>query len=225
MTSSADSPPLGEARPDDAETPGDPPGSHPITSIDNALRILTFVADRQSVRVIEVAEHVGVARSTAHRVLSALLARGFVVQGSHKLYHRGPFFDLVARGSAPRPDLVASTRLYMQTLAGTVGETVHLGVLQGNGVRFLYGVPGTKLPRVGLRTGMLLPAHLAAIGMALLAELPGQSLRALYPRGLDGASPRTTEQILEFERQIVDVRRLGYARLRTTTTAWWWPSQ
>src|SRR6266508_1452019 len=46
-----------------------------LSSVDNALRVLELLSTRPSLRVIEVAEHLGGGRSTTHRVLSALLAR------------------------------------------------------------------------------------------------------------------------------------------------------
>ena len=42
------------------------------TSVDNALWLLQLVAERQALRVSEAADLLGVARSTAHRLLSAL---------------------------------------------------------------------------------------------------------------------------------------------------------
>jgi IclR family transcriptional regulator, acetate operon repressor len=49
------------------------------TSVDNALRLLELIGDRQALRVAEAAELLGVARSTAHRLLTALRRRGFVM--------------------------------------------------------------------------------------------------------------------------------------------------
>ena len=51
------------------------PPSDRLTSVDNALWLLQLVADRQALRVSEAAELLGVARSTAHRLLSALRPR------------------------------------------------------------------------------------------------------------------------------------------------------
>src|SRR5947209_5262202 len=46
-----------------------------LTSVDNALWLLQLVAERQSLRVSEAADLLGVARSTAHRLLSELRRR------------------------------------------------------------------------------------------------------------------------------------------------------
>lgn len=191
---------------------GEVGAAHPIASVDNALMVIQLLIEKPTLRVMDVADRLGVARSTAHRVLSALLARGFVVQDARKVYHRGPFFDLLASGGGAPRDIRPALRPLLIELSESVGETVHLGVLEGNGARFIDGVPSAKPLRVGVRTGMLLPAHRTSIGKALLAELPAESVRSLYPRGFDGKTERLSEARDEFEREIATVRRKGYAR-------------
>jgi IclR family transcriptional regulator, acetate operon repressor len=51
----------------------------PTTSVDNALWLLELIGERQALRVAEAADLLGVARSTAHRLLTALRRRGFVM--------------------------------------------------------------------------------------------------------------------------------------------------
>jgi DNA-binding IclR family transcriptional regulator len=68
-------------------------------------------------------------------------------------------------------------------------------VLEGNGTRFLDGVEGPQALRVSFRTGTLLPAHVTSGGKALLAELPPERLRALYPHGLPGEGAKEREDI------------------------------
>ena len=60
-----------------------------------------------------------------------------------------------------------------------LGETCHLMVLEGNGVRFIDSVEGKHVLRVGSRVGRLLPANRTSGGKALLAEpLPRRPGRA-----------------------------------------------
>lgn len=183
-----------------------------LSSVDNALRVLELLSSRPSLRVIEVAEHLDVARSTAHRILAALLVRGFVVQDAHKIYRPGPSIErfrqpLLAGPRASR-DLLHP---HLERLAATTGETCHVAVLEGNGTRFLDSVESTQTLRVGNRLGVLLPAHTTAIGVALLAELPLTSIRSIYPRGLTGDAREAKQTLQTLERKIRAVRRTGYA--------------
>lgn len=188
------------------------PDSGTLSSVDNALRIIELVSREQSVRVMEVADYLDVARSTAHRLLSALMERGFVVQDSHKVYRVGPTLDRLGQPRAPQRNIPDLLRPHLEELADRSGETCHVGVLEGNGARFVMGAAGNHAPQTGMRIGMLLPAHRTAIGRALLAELPSPALRSLYPRGLTGDARDARATLLELERQVRTVRKMGYAR-------------
>nr|WP_271209104.1 IclR family transcriptional regulator [Rhodococcus wratislaviensis] len=183
-----------------------------LSSVDNALRVIELLTRTPSLRVIDVADHLGVARSTAHRILAAMLARGFVVQDAHKVYRAGPAFERIRQARNPGPQTTKDViHAYLESLASTVGETCHVAVLEGNGTRFIDSVESHHALRVGTRIGMLLPAHKTSIGLALLAELPMQTLRSIYPRGLSGDArdARQTWEVLD--RKLRRVRRAGYA--------------
>lgn len=179
-------------------------------SVDRALRILELLGERRSVRVMDVADHLGVARSTAHRLLSALLHRQFVAQDAAKLYHRGPAFATAGFGHDHTPMLRAAVRPHLEALATQVDETCHLAVLEGNGSRFIDGVESRQILRVGTRTGMLLPAHTTAVGKALLAELSNADFFALYPRGLPGMRAELAKRST-LRKELAQARKRGYA--------------
>lgn len=183
-----------------------------LTSVDNALRVLELLSEKPSLRVIEVAEHLGVARSTAHRVLVALMARGFLVQDAHKIYRAGPAIDRFRRGRLTGPRATRElVHPHLERLTAEVGETAHVAILEGSSTRFVDSVESPQPLRVGSRTGMLLPADRTAIGLVLLAELPTATLRAIYPRGTTGDSRDAKASLLDLERKIRSARRHGYA--------------
>src|ERR1700722_11312461 len=51
-----------------------------LESVDNVLRLLMLFGDGHPVRVVDASAALGVARSTAHRLLTTLEHRGFVRQ-------------------------------------------------------------------------------------------------------------------------------------------------
>ncbi|MEU5592664.1 IclR family transcriptional regulator [Streptomyces sp. NPDC020298] len=161
---------------------------------------------------MDVADQLGVARSTAHRILAMLVFEGFAEQDRHKTYRPGPALREI-RGSraAPPPDLITLAHPHLQHLADTVRETTHLMVLEGNGTRFLDGVEGPQALRVSYRTGTLLPAHVTSGGKALLAELPPERLRALYANGLPGGGAKAPGNIERLAAELVTIRRTGWA--------------
>ncbi|HJQ48100.1 MAG TPA: IclR family transcriptional regulator [Amycolatopsis sp.] len=186
------------------------PTESPISSVDNALRLLLLLNARGQLRVVDVAESLGVARSTAHRLVTALLQRGFATQDARKVYRPGPAL-LQLQNPINSPDARAATHAYLERLNREVGETCHLAVLEGNGIRFLDCVESPEVPRVGSRVGMLLAAHTTSIGKALLAELSATEFLALYPRGLPAARGSEIAGRARLRRQLTTIRQRGYA--------------
>ncbi|MDX6259889.1 MAG: IclR family transcriptional regulator, acetate operon repressor [Kribbellaceae bacterium] len=185
-----------------------------MTSVDKALQILVLLGETDGLRVIDVAEQLGVARSSAHRLLAALLNREFVVQDAQKVYRRGPAFARAGFGSYRLATLRVGLRMHLEGLRNRTGETTHLVVLEGNSARFIDGIKSNQVLCVGSRTGMLLPAYLTAAGKILLAEKSTADLYALYPFGLPGSVPGDANDLArrrELRRDLTHSRRRGYA--------------
>jgi IclR family transcriptional regulator, acetate operon repressor len=187
--------------------------AYPIESVDNALRLLRMLRERSEVRVSDASREIGVARSTAHRLLAMLQHHGFVQQdAASRAYVAGPALLDFALAMLRDRDIRSHARPFLEALSRVTGETVHLIVLQGRDVLFLDCVESTKTVRVGNRTGLVLPAHCTSAGKALLAALTGERLRALYPEErLPGLTGRSIRSRTRLERELAAVRRRGYA--------------
>lgn len=184
-----------------------------VGSVDSALRLLTALRDHPSLAVKESAELLGVAPSTAHRLLSTLQANGFVVQDpATRRYGPGPELLGVALASLRRVDVRRVARPHLAALSAETRETVNLAVPEGATVRIIDSVEGSEVVRVSARTGDVIPAHLSAAGKALLAGLSDEEVRRLLhgapASGRAGARPATTEAFLQ---ELAAVRRRGYA--------------
>lgn len=183
-----------------------------ISSVDHALRALLLLHERGAVRVSELAEHLNIGRSTAHRILGTLQYHGFVTQDSAtRAYRAGPMTLTTMRSAVDRADLLAAARPHLEALWRHLNETIHLAVLEGNGARFIDGLEARQVLRIGVRTGMLLPAHCTAVGKVLLAALPPGQLSRLYPRPMAGATPKSIVTLPVLQAELRLTRRRGYA--------------
>jgi DNA-binding IclR family transcriptional regulator len=193
--------------------PAPPAPAYPIGSVDNALRLLLMFKEQRQVRVSEAARSIGVARSTAHRLLAMLQHHGFVQQDqATRSYVAGPALVDVGLSVVRDMDIRSQARGHLEALALETGETVHLVVLQGAQVLFVDCVESTKHLRVGNRTGSLLPAHCTSAGKALLADLPLERFRELYPAGrMRGLTTNSITSRALLEKQLEQVRVRGYA--------------
>jgi IclR family transcriptional regulator, acetate operon repressor len=186
---------------------------YPIGSVDNALRILLLLGERRSIRLTDVSEYLGVATSTAHRLMAMLLYRGFVRQreGS-RAYEPGPALTTIAFAVLRQVDLRARLHPYLERLSSGLGETVHLTRLDGSTVSFVDTVESPRAVRVGSRLGTTLPAHSTSSGKTLLTMLDDDAIRALYPdERLPRVSARTGTKRSDLLKQVAEARKLGYA--------------
>ncbi|WP_203919486.1 IclR family transcriptional regulator [Rugosimonospora africana] len=183
----------------------------PVNSVDRALRLARLLVERHRLRVHEAADALGLAPSTVHRLLTALVAHGFATRDRHHVYAVGPFLRGLAVPAPASPDLTHVAHPHLVALSRLTRETVHLVMLEGNGVRFVDGVEGGQTIRVASRTGIVLPAHLTSGGKVLLAELSAAELAGLYPRGLPLRAGAAGPDIGELRRELGNVRRRGYA--------------
>ncbi|MFI0350745.1 IclR family transcriptional regulator [Actinomadura sp. 9N407] len=183
------------------------------SSVDNALRLLELIGEQQTLRVSEAAARLGVAPSTAHRLLSALRRRGFVLQDKpNGVYRPGPVLNEIGLAAIGRIDIRSVARPVLEELSQQTLETVSLTLLEGRDVRFVDCVESPRTVRVGDRTGVVMPAHCTAAGKAILAALPATELDRRYrDRAL---RTRTAGSITTWDRlqaELALVRRHGYA--------------
>ena len=128
-----------------------------IESVDNALRILQALRDSGQVRVSDVAAELGIARSTAHRLLAMLVYRDFAVQAEDRSYRPGPAIAAEPLRGEPAQRLRQVMRPHMEALCDQVAETINLVVRLGTQTRFLHTVESAQVLRVGDRQGPSCP--------------------------------------------------------------------
>jgi DNA-binding IclR family transcriptional regulator len=187
--------------------------SYPIAAVGNALQALQMIKEQRTVRVAEVSRELGVARSSAHRLLAMLAYRGFVLQDPEtKAYGPGPALLELGLAVVRDMDVRRVARPHMERLSREIGETISLMLLDRTTLLFLDSVEGPRSVRVSSRTGLTMPAHCTSAGKAILAALPPERLRELYPE--DQLETRTDQSIATFEdlqTELSRVRRSGYA--------------
>lgn len=190
------------------------PPAYAITSVDHALRIATMLQLEGALTVADVAERLGVARSTAHRLLQMLVYRDFATQDETRAYTAGPVLQL-AEHSRSQTSLLRSAALPpMRRLVDALDESVNLTVRTGATVRFIASVESSQVLRVGSREGMVFPAHRTSGGLLLLAEMPGEELAATLQEPYDAEPDRAAAEppdLAKLRTELARIRRQGFA--------------
>ncbi len=199
--------PAGPTRAQTLATPLRQRPPYNISSVDNALYLIQLLVRDGCVRVSDAAAELGVAKSTAHRLLGMLCYWGYASKDGDRLYRGGPALATVHHGATRHDDhhsLV--TRPFLERLQREINETVHLVVLRKTNVEFLTSLECTRSLRIGSRAGAVMPAYRTSGGQAILAALPDSELARLFP---DGSADTGLDE-REFARTLAAVRRRGY---------------
>jgi IclR family transcriptional regulator, acetate operon repressor len=177
--------------------------------------------EQESIRVSQAAADLGVARSTAHRLLTMLLSYGFVAQDHvSRAYGPGPRLVELGLSVARTTDMLGVMHPFLERLSEMVDETVHLMVLEGTDCRFVDSVECRRPLRVTGRVGVVYPAHATSGGKVLLAQMSERELRRLYRRRqLPVLTDRTVSHRDELFEQLDQIRSQGYAVNHGESTA------
>jgi DNA-binding IclR family transcriptional regulator len=186
-------------------------GVREVKSAARTVELLELLAARgdRPARLQELADALGVPRSSMYALLQTLAARGWVrtdVTGS--LYGIGIHALLTGTGYLDSDPRVRLVRPYLDEASDALGETIHLGRLDGRNVAYLATRESHEYVRGINRVGRRLPAHAGALGKALLAErddtdLPEGPYEALTP------NTRTGRDALAAD--LAGVRRRGWS--------------
>ncbi|GAA1766389.1 IclR family transcriptional regulator [Nonomuraea bangladeshensis] len=187
------------------------PPNYLVRSVDHALQLAVMLQVEGPFGVGEAARRLGVAPSTAHRLLAMLVYRDFAVRREDHQYAAGPVLSLGGRSQSHTALLRAVAMPHLAALVERVQESANLQILSGDHVRFIGSVECTQALRVGNREGMVFPAHLASGGKVLLADLPQERLDGLYDEDKWADRLDQRPNLTALRRELRNVRERGFA--------------
>ncbi|WP_327112270.1 IclR family transcriptional regulator [Streptomyces sp. NBC_01341] len=184
-----------------------------IESLDTGLRLMRLFLVHDSLSVTGAARELGVARSTAHRVLTTLEVRGFATRDmSGRGYSAGPELVTLGRPAGYGPGIAARLERVLDSAAEATGETISTAALIGDQVIITDGRESSHAVRAVLETGRAHPAHATSAGKVLLAQLTTEQVCALYPNErLPGVTERTLTSRTALLAELERTRALGRA--------------
>jgi IclR family acetate operon transcriptional repressor len=177
-------------------TPSKPgAGQGQVQSLTRGLSILEALARAEGgLTLTDVATRVGLAPSTAHRLLGTLERMGYVFQaGELGHWYVGLQSFTVGASFLSARDWVAQSHPYMRRLMEQAGETANLAILDETEAVFIDQVQCKETMRTIVRIGSRVPLHASGVGKAIFATLPNEQIDAIFKvKGL----PRITENTI-----------------------------
>ena len=169
-------------------------GVREVKSAARTVELLELLAARgdRPARLQELADALGVPRSSMYALLQTLIARGWVrtdVTGS--LYGIGIHALLTGTGYLDSDPRVRAVRPYLDEASEALGETIHMGRLDGRDVAYLATRESHEYLRTISRVGRRLPAH---VGRAGQGAAGGAGRRGAARGALRGAHPELAHE-------------------------------
>lgn len=184
-----------------------------VPALERGISILRlFRRDRQSIAAPEVVSELGLARSSAHSLLNALVDLGLLrrLPGGRFALDAGVLtlgFEYL--GSLPITDLAAPV---LEQLRDDTGWSTHLAVRQGRSIVYLSRFASRQAVTRNVAVGSSLPAHTTAMGRILLSDLEPTDLRLLYADEWPSLSGHgQAASLADFEAMLRADRDRGYA--------------
>jgi DNA-binding IclR family transcriptional regulator len=167
--------------------------------------------------VSEVAAASRIPKSTAARLLAALVSEGAVEQvPGERRYRLGPDLLAIASGLSETWDIVAIARPVLVDLAAELGEPAGVSIRDGWTVQYVDQVEPPNPNPVQVRdwTGTRIPLHAVSSGHVFLAQFPAPVLARYLAEPLESFTPRTLTDAPALLERLREVRRDGHAWVR-----------
>ncbi|HEU4975678.1 MAG TPA: IclR family transcriptional regulator [Baekduia sp.] len=186
-----------------------------VKSAERLLDVLELLARHtKPVPTMTIARECGIPKSSAHHLLNVMRARNFVTYyETERAWGLGVSVFEIGSAYLRSGPLQRLGRHLLVELTARTGETSHLAMLHGTEVLYIdKEQPVGNVAKLVTEVGVRLPAHLTAVGRAILAALPEAQVRALYAHQplvvRTGEGPSSVDALL---RDLEEVRRTGIA--------------
>ena len=186
-------------------------------SLERGLAILgCFTPKRPVLGIADIADDLGMSRSTTHRYVITLVALGYLEQGASRKYRLGLRVTDLGMSALNSTGLREHAHPYLEELGQRTSYTTSLGVLDGIDVLYIDRVRsfrrGQGKIEINLHTGSRVPAYCNSMGKLLLASLPDSEQRDLIAQmKLTKRGPNTITSKKALREELEEIREAGFA--------------
>lgn len=180
------------------------------SALAKGLAVLEVVLSND--RLSDLAKATGLSNSTVHRILSELVANGWVYQDDAKRYRPGRRMLALAGLLSDDAEINRQARPHLEALREATGATVHFGLVKHDAVMYAAKLDGRGSYRMVSRVGGLVPLHSTSIGKSVLAARSDQEVAEIMHRtGMRGVTEATHTTVASLLEDLRATRQRGWA--------------
>jgi DNA-binding IclR family transcriptional regulator len=183
-------------------------------SVKKAFKILNAISDTSNgLGISELSKKLKIGKSTVHGITTALEEMGVLIRDPfYKRYTIGYSLLELCRTAYRKIELKELARKPMETLMEKVGETVFLGILNGDHVTIVDMVESRNEMKITSPPGTRLPLLAGSTGRVLLSQIEKEKMKEIIKKkGLVRYTSKTVIDPRQFLREIERVKEQGYA--------------
>lgn len=184
-----------------------------VKSAERTVRILeALAASDDRLTFAELQDRTGYPRSSLHALIRTLRELKWVESDDGGTrFGVGPHALLSGTAYLDRDPALPYVYKALEDLRTELGHTVHYARRDGDAVIYLASRESTVEVRRIYRVGRKLPAHVTALGQALLAELTADEVTATLPPTLVAHTPASIVDLSTLNSELDRVRQRGWA--------------
>lgn len=176
-----------------------------------AFEIIETIAREDGGRVTEVADELGLAKSTVHRHLATLEDLEYVVKDGNE-YRIGFRFLKLGEQTRKRSDAYQMARKKVQKVAEQTAERAQFVVEEHGKAVYVFGATGEHAVKTNSEIGKYRPLQSMAAGKAILAALPDERVEEIIRQhGLPSMTENTITDRDELYAELDVIRERGYS--------------
>ena len=186
----------------------------PVFAVQRTLQTLEYLAEAEAgVSVAELCQALGIEKSIASRLLSTLVAGGYVVRvGDGDRFELSLRLIALAFSVSDRLGFPGVCQPVLHRLSEETGELAQLAAVERDRLVFVANAQGTQRLAIVPTIGRDVVLHATASGKAWLASLATeQAVAAVLHEGLTEVTPRTITRLETLLEELERVRQQGYA--------------
>jgi IclR family transcriptional regulator, KDG regulon repressor len=187
--------------------------SESVRAVERALDVLLcFTIQTPELTMTQIADQVGIHKSTAHRLLATLENKRFIQRDRDTgIYRLGIRLLQMAYLTLEQNDLRRLAGPFMHRLCDLYEENIDLTLLDDTDVVFVNIFEGPQRVKLAAAIGQRLPAFATASGKAILGFMPEKLVQRILDRGMPQLTPYTIISPDALFEDLKSIRELGFA--------------
>ncbi len=183
-----------------------------MSGVTRTIKILEVLSKEGSINLENLSKQTELPKATLLRFLSTLSSLGYVCRDDADRYSLTLRLFSIGSRALSQNDLIAKARPFAKQLCEDLGETVHMGILEGNKAVYILKEESSYTLRMYSRVGKVIPLYCTAIGKIFLAEKSEEDLAAYFKTTVMKPFTVHTIKTIEAMKEVLAlIRKRGWA--------------